>query len=377
MADVSKITLPSGEEYNIKDATARGKLIYPVIGTQTDVTYAWTGAIDAPALYDGMTIAYYLPYAGDGSNVTLNLTLSGGTTTGAVYVYYTAASRMTTHYGAGSTIILTYWSAGSISVSGTATTQNRWTRCDYNSDTVSAYCGTGADKAAKAASMTYYYDPKEGDCFPIDFRYANTYAGALTFNVNSTGAKTLYINGEASSATNYTIPRGLIWVYYDGTNYKINSDGTIPREYFTHIGIPASAISSGTIDSARLPIATTAALGGVIPDGTTITVDNDGTIHSSGGGGGGASVTTVQVTIATSDWSSKTATKTVTGVTASNVIVIAGDPSCRDVYNAAGIYAYSQTTNSVTFKCDTTPTDSVLVNVMIFDQFALADYTEY
>ena len=377
MADVSKITLPSGEEYNIKDATARGKLIYPVIGTQTESTNLWTGNIDAPALYDGMTIAYFLPYTGNSSNATLNLTLSDGTTTGAVNVYHNGTTRMTSHEAAGSTIIFTYWSAGSISVAGTATTDNRWTRGDYDSNSYNMHSATGASTAAKAVKATYYYDPKQGDCFPMTFRYANTKAAALTMNVNDTGAYPLYINGTVSSSTNYTIPRGLVWAYFDGTNWHINSDGTVPRAYYTYIGIPASAISSGTIDSARLPIATTAALGGVIPDGTTITVDNDGTIHSSGGGGGGASVTTVQVTIAVADWSSKTATKTVTGVTASNVIVIAGDPSCRDVYNAAGIYAYSQTTNSVTFKCDTTPTDSVLVNVMIFDQFALADYTEY
>lgn len=37
-----------------------------------------------------------------------------------------------------------------------------------------------------------------------------------------------------------------------------------------------------------LPPATTSTLGGVIPDGTTVTVDNDGTIHAAAGGGGTA-----------------------------------------------------------------------------------------
>ncbi len=111
---------------------ANGNPIYFVKGTQTAKTGAWTGVIDAPALTDGMTIAYYLPYAGDG-NATLNLTLSGGGTTGAVNCYYSGTSRLTTHYGAGSTIIMTYYSAGSISISGTATTDNRWSRCEYDS----------------------------------------------------------------------------------------------------------------------------------------------------------------------------------------------------------------------------------------------------
>ena len=54
--------------------------IYYVKGTQTAATGAWTGNIPVPALYDGLTICYYLPYAGSG-NATLNLTLSTGTTT--------------------------------------------------------------------------------------------------------------------------------------------------------------------------------------------------------------------------------------------------------------------------------------------------------
>ena len=115
--------------------------VYVVKGTQTVDTGSWTGAIDLPALYDGLTIAYYLPRAGSG-NATLNLTLSGGTTTGAIPVYVTSTTRMTTHYGAGSTILLTYWSAGSISVGGTATTENRWTHSDYwNSNTIGEYGG--------------------------------------------------------------------------------------------------------------------------------------------------------------------------------------------------------------------------------------------
>lgn len=99
--------------------------VYTVVGTQTAATGSWTGVIPVPALYDGLKIAYYLPYAGSG-NATLNLTLSNGTTTGAINCYYRGNSRLTTHYGAGDTVMLTYFSAGSISVSGTATTDNRW-----------------------------------------------------------------------------------------------------------------------------------------------------------------------------------------------------------------------------------------------------------
>ena len=99
--------------------------VYQVIGTQTAATGSWTGNIPVPALYDGLTILYYLPYNGSGS-ATLNLTLSDGTTTGAVNCYYRKTERLTTHFPSGSNIVLTYYSAGSIKYDGTATTDNRW-----------------------------------------------------------------------------------------------------------------------------------------------------------------------------------------------------------------------------------------------------------
>lgn len=141
MADISAIKLPDTNTYNLKDAKKSG--IYTVIGTQIDTTAAWTGNINIPELYDGLTIAYYLPRT-SAANVTLNLTLEGGTTTGPIQVYITGVTRAGTHYAAGSTIILTYWSAGSILINGTASTSARWTGSDYsiaNSNTIGEYAG--------------------------------------------------------------------------------------------------------------------------------------------------------------------------------------------------------------------------------------------
>ena len=99
--------------------------VYYVKGTQTASTGAWTGNIPVPALYDGLTIMYYLPYAGSG-NATLNLTLSNGTTTGAINCYFRKTERLTTHFPSGSSVVMTYHPAGSITYDGTATTDNRW-----------------------------------------------------------------------------------------------------------------------------------------------------------------------------------------------------------------------------------------------------------
>ena len=141
MADISQVTLPDNNIYNIKDTVARHLGVYPVVGTQTAATKDWTGNIDLPALYDGLTIAYYMPYNPPSNNATLDLTLSDGTTTGPVNVYYTGATRATSHYSAGSTILLTYWSAGSVSTGGTPIHENRWTRSDYSSNTIGEYAG--------------------------------------------------------------------------------------------------------------------------------------------------------------------------------------------------------------------------------------------
>ena len=58
---------------------------------------------------------------------------------------------------------------------------------------------------------------------------ANTAASALTLNINGKGAKPLYINGTASSSTNYSLPAGSYIVWYDGTNYYIYNNGEIPK----------------------------------------------------------------------------------------------------------------------------------------------------
>lgn len=98
-------------------------------------------------------------------------------------------------------------------------------------------CETDGSTAAKTSTYAFYYTLRTGSHFEVTMRYANSNAGALTFNINSTGAKPIYINGAASSSTNYTLPAGKYIVYYDGTNYYFRTDGNLP-------GVPA--VLSGT-----------------------------------------------------------------------------------------------------------------------------------
>lgn len=85
-------------------------------------------------------------------------------------------------------------------------------------------CDTAAGTAAKVAKADGFA-LKTHSRFTLILKNANSMAGALTLNVNGTGAKAIYINGVASSSTNYTLPAGAYEVYYDGTHYHIRTDG--------------------------------------------------------------------------------------------------------------------------------------------------------
>lgn len=97
---------------------------------------------------------------------------------------------------------------------------------DANDNTVpAAVSWTAAATAAKTATQNYYTAIKGYTL--VTFQYANSAASALTLNINGKGAKPIYLNGSASSASNYTLPAGCYLTYFNGTNYYIRTDGTI------------------------------------------------------------------------------------------------------------------------------------------------------
>ena len=100
-----------------------------IVGTQTAATNAWTGVASFASLHDGQEITYWLPWAGNSNGATLNLTLSGGNTTGAKNVYYGGTTRVSNHYPAGSIIRMVY--RENVSISGSTTKYTGWW-CDAN-----------------------------------------------------------------------------------------------------------------------------------------------------------------------------------------------------------------------------------------------------
>lgn len=88
-------------------------------------------------------------------------------------------------------------------------------------------------------------------------------------------------------------------------------------------------------------------------------LDSDGTIPT-------ARLTKVNTTatLAVADWSSNTQTVSVTGMTATAVVLIAPAPASQADYTDAGIVCTAQAAGTLTFTCDTTPTNAIVVNVV-------------
>ena len=174
------------------------------------------------------------------SSVTLNVNGSGAKSIAYSTSYpYTGNSGMITGYA--SNIVYyqydgTYW---------------EWVNCNYstNSNTIpSAWCGTAAATQAKTASLDYY-TATNNSYTHIDVRYANSYAGAITLNIDGKGAKPIYINGTASSSSNYTLPAGTYIIFYDGNNYYFRTDGKLTAS----ITGDAATVSGGYTVAKNVP----------------------------------------------------------------------------------------------------------------------------
>ena len=86
-----------------------------------------------------------------------------------------------------------------------------------------AECTTAANVASKAVTIEDFALPTTGGCLHIKMTNANTSASGVTLNINSTGAKALYYNGSAVSATNTWEDNEVLEIYYDGANYQASN----------------------------------------------------------------------------------------------------------------------------------------------------------
>ena len=189
---------------------------YGVCGTEAGTAAKVVTVGSDFTLATGAQVVVKFTNANSASNPTLNVNGKGAK---PICQYGSTA------VGTGATT--TGWRAGSVQTftyDGTSWVRDYWNNSTYYNDAVQ--CTTAAGTAEKVGS-TSYYSLANNRYFMLMLSTANSYQGKITLNINSAGAKPIYINGAVSSASNYTLPAGLYLVHYDGTNYYFRTDGKI------------------------------------------------------------------------------------------------------------------------------------------------------
>lgn len=214
-------------------------------GTQITNTNLWTGVSTSTTLYDGKIIDYYLPHSGNSSPATLNLTLASGELTGEIPVKMRGVTNITTQYTAKAIIHMVY-----------VADDNCW-QCQtqyWSTYYSSAVCFSLATAISKTADFTSF-TLKDNSWLQINMRNGNSAKSAITISIGGSGAKPIYINGSPSSPSNYELPAGTYFVFYDGTAYYFQTDsylyGTVPsirkvnnKELSTDITLSASDVGA-------------------------------------------------------------------------------------------------------------------------------------
>ena len=165
-----------------------------------------------------------------------------------------------------------------------------------------------------------------------------------TLNVNGLGAKTLRrrlsnstISTTAPSSENWLGANKPVRVFYDGTYWIADFTRPNAADIYGTVAIANGGTGGSTAASALINL------------------------------GAQAQHSAVAVTLPTSGWANNQQTVNVSGVTADNTIIVSPIPDQRAAYGEAGVYCSAQAAGSLTFDCDTTPSEALTVNVTILD----------
>lgn len=206
---------------------------------------------------------------------------------------------------------------------------------------------TSSSAPSSYTSYTWYkYKGEKGDtgeAATISVAPAYRYAYSATQTTPSTWYSTV-----SAAASAYGDTQGAY--LYTRTTYGFNDGTTVTQYSIAYQG--SNGTGTGTVKAASY-------------NGTVYnSVDSSGTLALSNIQAQHASLS---VTIATSDWSNKTATKSVSGVTASNTVIVSPASASYEAYGEAQVRATAQGTNQITFTCTDVPSVSLTVNVAILN----------
>lgn len=118
---------------------------------------------------------------------------------------------------------------------------------NYNANTIAGWVTGSSTTQTKTVSYSNYSE-RAGTVVLLNWYNANTYKGLVKMNVNSQGAKDLYLNGQITSATNYDIPKGVYVTYFDGTKYYMRTDGKLPIPQIEQMESDVAALNSNLKD---------------------------------------------------------------------------------------------------------------------------------
>ena len=173
------------------------------------------------------------------------------------------------------------------------------------------------------------------------------------------GSGNIVIQGGGGSTVSYTQTQTsgneLGTITIDGTASKIYS----PTE--TDPTVPSWA-------KASTKPSYTASEVGAVPTSRTVNgkaLSSNITLSASDVGAQSA-ITSTTVSITVANWNATTTcTKSVTGVTSSNNIIVTPVPASINTWNSNGVYCSAQGSGTLTFTASTTPSADMIVNVMI------------
>ena len=272
MSVLSKVTLPNGTSYDIKGT------VYNVISTNTTSSPDWTGTTTLTELVAGTTISYQVNYINFGM-ATLKLTLADGTETDKIPVYFAGNTRVNGQYDAGSVLILTYYPAGTIKISGASIHDDRWvvnspykdtnidtkvTQTETTTDATyevllsasASGAGTKTEESRKSTALTFN---------PSAETLTATNVSATTINGVTVGSSPEFTDTTYSGGTGISI----------GTGNAINHSNSITAQT-TQAVYPIKYDAQGHITGAGSAVTLGAAASkGVATSITSSSTDND------------------------------------------------------------------------------------------------------
>lgn len=279
-------------------------------GTQTAATASWNGTTtELSEIVTGTQILFHLNYASK-ADATLNLTLSDGSTTGAVAIYYSGTTRMGTQYPANSMVPLVF-DGTSWYVAAPYTNSNTYDRTRYSNEVKVSAATTSY--GIYVGDSTGYREAAAGVTFDINYPplyYASTdavAAGSTTTNmylsypsislrntvsgISLTANQMAYIRGTLSGNT-FTIAAanvptsGLPAVF---SNAPTTADGYL----YIPVGILYSAYQIFFVSSRELYKYDVVRGFGLLQNATVVSVTKQYYLHTTSETAPGAGVTWV------------------------------------------------------------------------------------